>query len=157
MLRVVSYDRNLAARTPKAVTIVVTYQKGDAASEATHRSVAEAIETIAAATTVSGLPVRVVSVPYTTAERLVEHFGEAQATAVYVCPGLHERLTEIAGAARRKSVLTVSGSEAFVNDGLSVSIVNRDDKATILINLNQARAEGIHFAPELMRIAQIVR
>src|SRR5687767_5576925 len=82
LLRVLAYDRNVAKRAGKAVTIAVVYKPGDADSESMRSQMANALTEAAKKVTVAGLPVKVVSLGVT--GNLDSDLSGMKPTAVYV-------------------------------------------------------------------------
>lgn len=155
VLRVLGYDRGLRGRAPSgSVNVLTVFKAGDAASEASCQNLARAINQLGRAVTVSGMRTRATPVGFTSADALAQSAQGAQ--AVYVCPGLDASIAAISGAARRRSLLSITAREADVRAGLSVAIVP-GAQLRIVVNVTAASAEGARLDAALLRIATVVR
>ncbi|WP_224373008.1 YfiR family protein [Hyalangium versicolor] len=157
MLRVLPYDRNLRERAPEAVTIAVLYREGRAESEAYGLDMAAALQDAARGAQIRGLPVRIVSIPYASPEALEAAVSRSQVTAVYFCPGLTDAEESILGVTQRYKVLSFSGRESDVRQGLSIGLLRRGSKAGLLVNLRAAIAEGAELQPEMLAVSEVLR
>ena len=156
VVKAVAYDQSLKTRAQGAVNVVVLFRPGHAASESGSTAVTNALTGLAKKADVAGLPLRVVAMPYTTAAALDAAVQAQKATVVFVGPGLADAVGAISGVTRKRSVLTACGSEEYVRAGLSMGIVLKNDKPSILVNLAATRAEGASLDANLLRIAQVI-
>jgi hypothetical protein len=156
VVKAVAYDQSLKSRTQGAVNVVVLSRPGHAASEAASSGVANALAELAKKSDVGGMPLRVSSMPYTTAAALDAAVQAGKTTVLFVGPGMEDGVGAISAVARKRSVLTACGSEAYVRAGLSMGIVLKNDKPSILVNLPATRAEGVSLDANLLRIAQVI-
>ncbi len=156
-LRILAYDRNVRGRSDgKQATVLVVYRQGNEASEAAQAGLSAALEELAGTLTVGGLPVRVRPLPYNPGD-FEAKLAAAHPVAAYVCPGLTDATAAISAATRRHQVLSMTGADPQVRAGLAVGVVERDDKAGVLVNLPAARAEGADFDAALLRSAEVIR
>jgi hypothetical protein len=155
-LRILAFDRKLPARAQDAARFVVLYRQGDAASEAAMTEVAAALDAAALKNSVSGLPLKVERVGYSSAAKLEADLSRGRFSVAYLCPGLDDALPDIVKLTRSHSVLTFSGTEAYLKAGASVALVRRDAKAVVLVHLAHSRAEAADLDSALLRIAEVV-
>lgn len=156
LLRVLAYDRHVARRAGRSVTVLVLARQGDRASEERAGEVAAAFEAVSREVVVAGIPVRVellAVTPGTLAARL----EATAATLVYADEALAPVVPEIARSCRRWGALSAGASRAMVEAGLSVGIVGRGARAGVLVNLSAARQEGAELDSALLSVAEIVR
>jgi len=157
ILRALAYDRKLKARVGSEVRVLVVYQSGNQPSETTKSDLVGALQDAARETTVSGLPVRVASLAYSDAGGLEAALKSDHTAAVYVCLGVTSHANNIAEVTRRRSALTFTGDEESVKSGLSVGLITRGTKPTVLVNLPASKAEGADLDPALLRVAEVIR
>lgn len=157
VLRILSFDRNVAERAGKELTIAVLAKPGSSDSESTQAGIAAALIDAGSRTTVSGLPVKVIKIGWWGASRLESDLAAIHASALYVGPELSEVLQPVARVSQKQRVLTFSEGERYVNGALSISLVRRDNRVAIVVNLPNARAEGADLDSALLRIAEVVR
>jgi hypothetical protein len=156
LLRALAYDANLKARARDAVNIAILYRRGHADSERTAGSMAKAFGVLEA-TQVSGLPILVSSLPFTSVDALRKSLSGGGIDLMYVCGGLESELNAVMENTRHMKVLSVGSSPELVRKGLSIGVFEMDAKCTILLNLVASRSEGAAFAADLLRLAKIVR
>ena len=157
VLRALAYDRKLKERAGSEVRILVIFQAGNQPSETAKADLTSALEDAARETTVFGLPVRVSALAYTDAAGLEAAIKADHISAVYVCLGVTSHASSIAEVTRRRSALTFSGSEESVKTALSVGLITRGTKPTLLVNLAASKAEGAALDPALLRVAEVIR
>lgn len=157
LLRVLAYDQNLRARAGQVVTLLVVFNPGDGASKKAGDELVEALEQLAKSSVVLGLPIRVRSTAFQTAQELDASAKELRASAIVVCPGLEDAIDDISTVTRNRSILSVAASREAVEKRLSVAFTRRGPKAAIVINLAASRAEGVGFDSALLRLAEVLR
>jgi len=153
LLRILAFDRKLAARAAGSVTVAIIYKEGTARSETAMSQLAAALEEAARKNTVAGLPVKVARVPFS-AHLEADLQG---ASAAYLCPGLEDSLSAIVRATQARKALTFSSSEEYLAEGTSIALVTRETKLAIVVNLPNSRGEGADLDSNLLRIAEVIR
>jgi hypothetical protein len=156
LLKVLTYDRNLVARAGAGVRIAVVFRPGHGASQAERDALLPALEQTARRAVVAGLPVSAVAVPFRDAESLAARLAELHAAALYACAGLEDVAREIARAARERGVPSVAGARDPVLQGLAVALVDRGDRAGVVVNLRAAAAQGADLDAALLELAERV-
>lgn len=153
LLRVLSYDRNVASRAGDRVTILVVYDEPATTGER-DRWLAALAGT--RKVTVADRPVEIRSHAFTGTAGLDAAVRDAHPAAIVVCGGLSRALDELRGAARSHKAMTFTTREAEVEAGFSVGLVAGERRDVIAINLEAARAEGVQFEAGLLKIARRV-
>lgn len=157
LLRILCYDRNLHARAGDSANIVIALRRGHDDSERVARGLHAALGEFARTATIASLPIRVALSPFTSAKEFEATIASGRTAAVYVAPGLGDKVAEISATTRRHSVLSIACSAIDVEGGLSVGIIERDDAPKILVHLAHARSEGVKFDSALLGIAEVIR
>lgn len=156
LLRVLAYDRNLKLRAKDEVRIAVVFRPGHGASQSERDALLLALEQTARRAVVSGLPVRAVAVPFRDAVSLAARLDELRPAALYTCTGLDDVAREVARAARDQGVLTVCGSREPVLQGLAVGLVDRGERAALVVNTRAAAAQGAALDSAMLGLAERV-
>jgi hypothetical protein len=156
LLRTLAYDRNLKARAGTQLTIAVVFNADDEVSELAQADMVASLRESAESLLVSGLPVRVLSVPYHDAAALDATLTLAHAGAVYLCPGLTQ-VAQIFSITRRRAILSTTGTARYLASGIGIGFVSRDDRSVLVVNLTAVRAEGASFAAALLRFAELIK
>lgn len=156
MARVLAYNRGINSRGGAAVVVAVIYRNGSGESEARRAAIVGALRDVFANATLAGVPVKVVSIPFSEPD-LESRLDAAGAAAAYVCPGLDDAVPIISRTSRRLSVLTVTSIEPQVRVGLSIGLVTRGARPMVLVNMPAARAEGAQLDAGLLGVAEVIR
>lgn len=158
LMRILAYDRNLKTRASgKAAPVFILYLEGNQASETMQSDVSNALEDLAASVTVAELHVSVLSVPYSSVSDLEAKIMAKRPVAMFVCTGLADAVPAVSAVTRRRSVLTLTLTTAYLKTGLSIGFQRGDDRVNILINLPASRAEGADLDAALLRLAEVYR
>ena len=153
LLKVISFDRHLHTRAPREVVVGVLMQGGYRASVVARD---EAVEVLTApATSVDGLPVRVVIFDLDRQD-IREVFTNRPLTHLYVTPLRAIDIRELAAHARTARVTTMTGVTEQLSGGLSLGVGLRDGRPKILVNVGASRAEGADLSAELLKLAELI-
>ena len=115
------------------------------------------VPSAAASVTVAELHVSVLSVPYSGVSDLEAKIMAKRPVAMFVCTGLADAVPAVSAVTRRRSVLTLTLTTAYLKTGLSIGFQRGDDRVNILINLPASRAEGADLDAALLRLAEVYR
>ena len=154
-LRVLAYDKNLAARASGGeVTIVVVSGSTPAARRERERWVAGFA--LMPKVKVGGRAVRIHAVDFESEQAFDELAAAQRPAAVIALPDLGAELPAVRRVARARKALTFARHEGAVREGIAVGLIASDDKDEIVINLGAARAEGVRFDAGLLQLARLV-
>ncbi len=157
LLRVLPYDRTFPERVAEAVTIAVVYREGNPVSETYALDMTAALRDLARGVQLRGLPVRILSIGYSSAEGFTAAMTRHKLAAIYVCPGLADVFDVISGLTREKKILSFSGREAEVRARLSIGLLRRGSRPGLLVNLPGAESEGADLEPDLLALSEVLR
>jgi hypothetical protein len=157
LLRVLPYDRNFPKRVTDTVTIAVVYRERNLKSETYALDVAMALKDLARTVRPRNVPVRVLSIGYSSPEEFEALIGQNRAAAIYLCPGLNDVVESIAETTRSYKVLSFSGRESDLRETASVGLLRRGTRPALVVNLRTAQAEGADLEPELLALSEILR
>ncbi|SET76672.1 YfiR family protein [Stigmatella erecta] len=157
LLRVLPYDRNFPQRVTDTLTIAVVYRERNLKSETYALDVAMALKDLARTVRPRNLPVRVLSIGYSSPEEFEAIIGQNRAAALYLCPGLNDVIESISETTRSYKVLSFSGREADLRENASIGLLRRGTRPALVVNLRTALAEGADLEPELLALSEIIR
>jgi hypothetical protein len=157
LLRILVYDRNLEHRVADTVTVGVVFRPGDAASERQRDTLVSALRSVAEEVVAAGMPVRAVAIPYRGPAGLEAQLAALRPAAIYIGAALAGSVKEIVQVTRRRSVLSVCGSREMVANGVGVGLVNRGQRAGVVVGLESTRSEGVDLDSALLAVAEVVR
>ncbi len=155
LLKILTYDRNLASRPGDALTVRIVFRAGDTESEQAAGEVAAVLDALTDKS-VKGLPIRFTSIPIGTEDELIAAIQIDAVSVLYVAPGAVD-VPMVLRVARSSRVVSATGVPALVDQGVAIGIGVNRDKPQVLINLPASRQEGSEFDASLLRIATVVR
>lgn len=111
-------------------------------------SFAAVVERAAAGHTVDGRPIGV---------QVVESPEQAAgAHLVFIASSQGRRLPAVLRALSDATVLTVSDTDGFAQEGVAINLYTLDNRVRIEVNSTAAARAGVHLSANLMRLARIV-
>ena len=141
LLRTLAYDRN--------VKVVLTK---DGPCGEMKSALVEAAKQL----TVGGLQVKVVGIEWS-AKEAESRLAAVKPAAAYLCGSFDAVLDEVTAVTRKLSALSFSPNGGDVENGVSIGLVSKGDKAALLVNLPATRSEGAELDSAVLRVAEIVR
>lgn len=154
-LRILSYDKQLAERSPGA-SVTIALVSSPTAEGRAMRERFEAGFAMMPKAKVGGRSIRIVSID-AGSDKVIGAALLAKAPSVaLVVDDLGDKLAPLKAAARARDVLTISMRESDVANGLSVGIVAARERDQIVINLEASRQEGVRFGAGLLQLARLV-
>jgi YfiR/HmsC-like len=157
-LRVLAYDKELAARAPGAeVSIVIV--SGSTAAARRERARWAAGFALMPKVKAGGRAVRVHAVDFESEQALDAIAAAHRPAGMIALSDLTAELPAVRRIARARKALTITRQESAVREGSAVGLIasdDRDGKDEIVINLGAARAEGVRFDAGLLQLARLV-
>jgi hypothetical protein len=149
-----TYDRSFAERAGTTARVLIVTRSGNGRSEA---SAADMKAALARVDRIGGLPHQEISASYQGADALAQRCRSEQIAIVYVTPGLDDEVDAIKTSMTGVSVLTVGAVPVDVPRGIVLGFELEAGKPRILLNLAQAKAQGVNFAADVMRLMKVFR
>lgn len=153
LFKIVSFDRSQEVRLRKGLTVGVLNQSLVRSSY----MAAEEFERAAAgsATSFPG-SVEVVRVEMGPEADLLRQLNELKVDVLYVAPMRSVDIRSVAEACRVLRILSFTGVEGYVREGVAVGVSRQGGKPVVLVNLAASRAAGSEFSSQLLRIAEVI-
>jgi hypothetical protein len=148
-LRIMTFDRNLPARSSGDLRIAVLYQSRNRTSQVIADEVSRAIGSTPGAEAV-GIDLDKVS-------DLRTALVESRARVLYVSPLRGIDIGSIVRVSRETGVTTITGVPRYVDEGIAIGLDLKADRPEIVVNLEAARAEGADFTAQLLKLARVVQ
>src|SRR5262245_57123547 len=155
-LKALAYDRNLVEKARGDILVGLLYVPGDVESEAAARSVAKLMATYPTADVID-LPIYYRMIPLRDSTDLAEIIRDEWVDVLYVAPGLQDRLGDVLGVVSGLNVLSITGVTAYVDQGVSLGVEDRDGHAQIVVNLASAENAGSKFAGHFLSLCRVIR
>ena len=155
IFKILTYDRLLEERGKPELTFAVLYSPDAASVQA--KDDALAILNRIVGKTVKKIPIRFVTIAYTTAAALQASLAESRVDVLYISPGFSERLDELSAVCEQNHVITATGVPEYVGKGVGIGIGLHQNKPQILINLPACKRGGSQFDSSMLRIAQVIK
>lgn len=153
LLKVAGYDKNLAARAPSVVRVLVLTKAGDAQSARVGQAAVRAFT----GQTAGNRPVEVASVNFGGGPTLAAKVKEQQLAIVYVTPGFDAAdMTSIAKSLSGVSVLTVGALTRFIDAGVVLSFELVSGKPKLLVHLKRAHDQKVELSSQVLKIVRVI-
>ncbi len=156
VLRLLSYDRELAGKERKVVVLAVVRDEGDAGSRRLASAMAAALRARARGVTVSGKPVAVVELA---ADNLLEdRIRDLRVDAMFLSSGLDAELAALTRVARDHPCLTFGEAPAYLRRGVAIALGTEQPlgRVTIWIDLEESRRQGARLSAELLKVTRVL-
>ena len=155
LLKVLKYEKTLPQRAGDEVVIGVLFQKKFRNSLNARDGFNEAFSQ-AGLSELLDRPTRRVDIEFVGTEEIGAIIERDGIDILYVAPLRAASLSSVVDAASAHKTLTLSGVPDYAENGVMVSVTERRNRPSILLNLNTASAAGVTFSSELLKVAQIV-
>lgn len=153
-LKVTTFEKRIADAKGRDFVLGVVFQSGYRLSVAVKEKFMD-IAGREASSGPAGRSLKIVPLDLDGKESLDAMIRRAGVAALYVAPLRAFDVAEIAGVTRRAGVLSLTGVPAYVEAGLSITLMLNQDRPRIVVNLVAARAEGAELAAALMNLATV--
>ena len=152
IVKVASYDRNLAARADGRVRFLVVSKRDDADSR---RIAALMVNALGPISDIGGLPREVSTYAYASAAELSATCRAQHIAIVYFAPGLDSEVPAIAAALAEQSILSVAAIPSYVPRGIVLGVDVIEGRPKLLLNLEQARKQQVKLRPDVMALMKV--
>ena len=156
LLKILTYDRNFAARAGSRLRIAVVFNAARPESIRARDEIAAAFEAFADRT-VKNVPIRHSALEYVSDSQVNGAVRYERINVFYLTPGIGAHLDGLLRISRTYQIITTTGVPEYVEKGVAVGIGIKLDKPLILINLGTSKAVGTEFDVSLLRIARVIR
>ncbi len=153
--KILAFDRQLEERAGDEIVVGIVYQRlhrpslnaMDAAMEAFEAGIADPKP---------GCRLRFLPIEISDELVLSAAIKEHAVDILYITPLRAVRVADLLKATEDESILTFTGVERHVREGVAVAIVSRGGRPSILLNLSAAKAQGADFSSHFLALAQII-
>lgn len=149
-----TYDRTFASRAGAVAQVLIVVHPGNSKSEL---SAADARAALGRVERLGGLPHRESVVPFAGADALAARCRSEQAAVVYITSGFEDDLDALRVALSTVQVLTVGSTADYVSHGVVLGFELESGRPRILINLEQAKLQGVSFPVDVLRLMKVLR
>lgn len=151
--KVAPYDRAFAGRAGDAARVLVTFRDGDGESVHAAKTLERAFSDLGS---IGGLPVQVSTAPFKGAAALAQACRDQKIAIVYVGPKLLDEAPAIATALSGGSVLSVGGDPDYVAKRIVLGFELVSGKPKLVVHLEQAKAQGVAFKAEVLKLMRVI-
>jgi YfiR/HmsC-like len=153
LLKVAGYDKNLAARAPSVVRVLVLTKGGNAQSTRVGQAAARALE----GKTAGSRPVEVSTQAFMGAAALAAKVKGNQLAIVYVTPGFDaSEMDSIAKSLAGISVLSAGALTRFIDDGVVLGFELVSGKPKLLVHLKRAHDQSVELSSQVLKIVRVI-
>ena len=156
IVKIMTYEKTLMTRAVGIINLGVVYRLGDPESEACMQDLLETAREFGDLRIRNrALVLHPLPIPRDQPARTA--IAGARLDALYVTPGFGDSIDEIVAGAREAKSLSITGTESFVERGISVGIVAREGRPRILIHMQGSREEGLQWDPGFLSLCTLLR
>lgn len=152
LAKVASYDRNFEARTGERVRMLLLVKAGDPESS---RAAAEMKSALSSIDTIGALPHDEDIATYSDAAQLAESCRARKVSIVYIGPGFAPQLETMREAMGELQLLSVGSVAEYVPSGVVLGFDLVSGRSKLLVNLTQARRQGVEFRAEILKLTRV--
>jgi hypothetical protein len=153
LLKVAGYDKNLGARAPDLVRVLLLAKP----TSASGNHVAQLAGRVLSGKALAGRAVEASVQPFSDAAGLAQRIKEQRVAIVYLAPGFDAgELQAIAKALSGLSVLSVGALSRFVQSGTVLGFDLISGKPKLLIHQKRARDQGVDFSSQVLKLAKVI-
>jgi hypothetical protein len=153
--KILAFDRNLKERVGNEIVIGILYQNTFRSSLSFKDELNVAIKKSRVDKFVD-LPVRFVEIELAENLNLDAHVTQNAIDIFYLAPVRAVEMKTITAVSRARKLLTFSGVPAYVEAGLAAGVGVKGDSPRLIINLPAAKAEGVEFDAQLLKLAKVI-
>jgi hypothetical protein len=153
--KILTFDRNLEARSGKDLRIAVLYQKMVRTSLQAQEEFVQAMCGDPGQRIV-GLALKCMALEWTGAADVEAALVRNGIRFLYVAPLRAVAIEEIVAISRARKITTLTGVPGYVEKGIALGLTLRAERPLILVDLTGARAEGANFNSQLLKLARVV-
>jgi hypothetical protein len=152
LAKVVSYDRNFEARTGERVRMLLLVKAGDPDSS---RAATEMKSALSSIPTIGTLPHDDEIAMYSDAPALAEMCRARKVSIVYLGPGFAQQVDTMRATMGDLSLLSVGSQAEYVPSGIVLGFDLVSGRSKLLVNLTQARRQGVEFRAEILKLTKV--
>lgn len=153
--KILAFDRNLKNRVGEELIIGILFQSNVRSSLIFKDELIAVIEKAQSEKLVD-LPVRCVAIEMAAELDLSGYASQNKIDVFYVAPLRAVEIKSVTAVSRAKRIFTFTGVPGYVEAGVAVGIGSKGESPRILINLSAARAEGVEFNSQLLKLAKVI-
>jgi YfiR/HmsC-like len=151
--KLASYDRTFAQRAGAKAILAIVTQPGDVGSARVSLQLEGALKELPL---IGGLPHAEIVVPWKGAAQLAELCAKQKVAIIYLTPGLPAEVPALSKGLEGTKVLTIGSVVSYVGRGAVLGFELVSGRAKLVINLVQARKQGVLFSAEALKLMRIV-
>ena len=155
LFKTLTLDQNIAkGRTELRIGVVSS--AGNKLSEADAQAMAAQIGKILHMR-VKGLKVVINHFAVSDLKSLTEQVKNNRSNVLYLSPQIDGFLEQLCKFAAAQKILVLSGESSHARKCAAITVVMRDKKPKVLVNLKAAKDQGASFEESLLRISEIIK
>jgi hypothetical protein len=151
--KVIAYVQQPPPRANEIIRIGILIKPGNADSTHVASELKAALEKI---DSIAGLPHEQTIVSFGNADKLLEEVTQRRLFVLYLTPGLGGDVGAIAHALDGVPLVTVASVDTYVADGAILGFEQVSGRPRMVLNLAQAKQQGVTFQSAVMKLMRIV-
>jgi hypothetical protein len=148
------YDRNFVERAGQKVVVAIVTRSANIDSARAGSQMQGALRELGP---VAGLPHEEVVVTWSGGKNLRDLCIERKVAIVYFTPGLGEDIAATVEALAGMNILTIAGAVGYVGMGVMLGFELVSGQTKLVLNLPQAKRQGVSFRADVLRLMRIIQ
>ncbi len=157
MLRVISFDHNLAGRVADgSVNIGILEHIGDSDSQNSSRDLQTGLAAFSKVK-IAGMSFNVLPIPYSDGSEILQAITAKKLAVLYVTKGNDANLSNVCAATKESKILSLCGSPSYVKEGISIGFGLEGGKPKIYANLQGLAAEDASMPGNFLNMVKVLK
>ena len=154
--KIISFDRNFKSRIKNNITINIVYQKKFRNSLNALNEVLSFFDKNMNYRSFEGFNVVVKPLAIESENDLKNYMTSNLNDIYYICPMRAVNISSISVHSKNNKILSFTGVQEYVEEGISFGFGIKGDKPLIIINLETSKKIGADYSSQLLRLAKVI-
>jgi hypothetical protein len=158
LMRILTFDRNLKTRVGAEITIGIIYNKKFKKSINIKNEIMNMVNDESyIIKKIEDIPIHYIEVDISNNNNLESIILQNNIDVIYMTPMGNLQIEPIINISRSKQIATLTGVPDYVESGLAVGVGAEGGRPSIIINLPAAKAEGMDFEAQLLKLTRVIK
>lgn len=153
--KIFAFDRNFKSKIGNKITFLIFYQENFRHSQSVKNEFMNYVNE-SSIETVLNIQIEFIPVNIHNIDDCRRAIDKYKANIVYIAPLRTIDISDLSDLCNNMKIISLTCVPEYVDDGISISIENRGDKPSIVINLTSAKLIGCDYSSQLLKYARVI-